>query len=84
MLKNVFSSICDLGRRSFGRGRQTADERPIVASLGFRYVPSTGLFMARLVDDKREIEVKHPSVGCTDRNRGSRWFPQARPGKNSS
>ena len=40
-----------------GLSCKTADQRPIVVSLGFGHVPSAGLFLARLVDDKREIEV---------------------------
>jgi hypothetical protein len=40
-----------------GLSCKTADERPIMVSLGFGHVPSAGLFLAHLVDDKREIEV---------------------------
>lgn len=40
-----------------GLSCKTADERPIVVTLGFGHVPSAGLFLARLVDDRREIEV---------------------------
>ena len=40
-----------------GLSCKTADERPIMVSLGFGHVPSAGLFLVRLVDDEREIEV---------------------------
>ena len=40
-----------------GLSCKTADERPIVVSLGFGHVPSAGLFLARLLDDEREIQV---------------------------
>lgn len=36
---------------------KTADQRPIVVSLGFGHVPSAGLFLVRLVDDNRDIKV---------------------------
>lgn len=40
-----------------GLSCKTADQRPIVVSLGFGHVPSAGLFLARLVEGEREIEV---------------------------
>jgi hypothetical protein len=36
---------------------KTAGDHPIEVSVGFGHVPSPGLFLARLVDDSREIEV---------------------------
>lgn len=43
-----------------GLACRTAGPRPIEVALGFGHVPSAGLFMARLVDNGREVPVSAP------------------------